>query len=324
MRAIQITEPGLDHVIPQNADLPEMKPGDLLVQVKAASLNPVDYKLATNGHPSWQYPHTLGVDGAGEVVQVGSDVQGIEVGAKVFFHADLARSGSFAEYIQVDHRAVTRLPKSWSFEEGAALPCAGLTAYQALVRVCGLKAGQTVVIQGGAGGVGSFAVQIAHALGARVISTASPAKHELVRSLGADVVIDYRDQNLKEQILQAAGGGVDVVLDTVNRASATRSLELLHPEGQLAFIAGRPEPEAVQNLGYRVHVHDVMLGSAHARQDDAAIRDLSQMGTELAQLVLDGKVKILISEQITLEEIPEWLVKLKAGEVPFGKVVARI
>lgn len=325
MKAILLTEPGLQNLQLGQSTLADLKAGDLRIEVKATSLNPVDHKLSTNGHPSWTYPHTPGVDGAGVVLEVGPEVQGIQVGDRVFYHGDLTRAGSFAEQVLVDHRAVTVLPAEMSFEEGAALPCAGLTAYQALVRFCKLQAGQTVLVQGGAGGVGSFAVQIAHQWGARVIATASPAKHELVRSLGADEVIDYRDpEKMVEQVLQLSAGGVDIVLDTVSRASSTLGLQMVGPSGQLAFIAGRPEPEAVQQLGHPIKVHEVMLGGAHVRKDDAAIRDLSRMGEELSSMVVQGKVKVLISQHIGLPEIPEWLIKLKAGEVPFGKVVATL
>ena len=197
MRAWVVASAGrLGELELQEVAAPVPRPGEVLVRVCAVSLNPVDAKLIHGGHPQWRYPHVPGVDGAGIVEAVGDGDLRVREGDRVCFHHDLSRPGTFAQFVSVAAHVLSRVPDGVSFETAAALPCAGGTALQALDRKMHVRGGQTILIHGGSGGVGSFAVQIAKARAARVIATASPRNHEFVRELGADVVLDYRHADL--------------------------------------------------------------------------------------------------------------------------------
>jgi NADPH:quinone reductase-like Zn-dependent oxidoreductase len=196
---------------------PKVGPGEILVSVRAAGVNPVDWKVMSGGLDpliTTAFPVIPGWDVAGVVEAVGLDTPEFSVGDEVMAYArkDWIQAGSFAEKMTVPVRAAARKPASLSFEQAAALPLAGLTAYQSLHRL-GLKSGQTVLVHGANGGVGSFAVQIAAAAGARVIGTASPRNHERIRDLGGEPVA-YGD-GLGERIRALAPDGVDLVADYV-------------------------------------------------------------------------------------------------------------
>ena len=197
MKALLLDKPGsLETLRIGGINLPSPDRQEVLVKVKAAALNPVDYKLAADGVDSWQYPFVLGLDVAGIVEAVGSQVEQWQKGDRIFYHGSLLRNGAYAEYTIAPTRVVTAIPESLSFIEAAAIPCAGFTAYQALHRKIGIKAGQTILVQGGSGGVGGFAVQIAKAASLKVVATCSQANLDYVRDLGADYAIDYRHEDV--------------------------------------------------------------------------------------------------------------------------------
>lgn len=186
MQAILVERPGPRSALRLGeAPLPQPGPGQLRVRVHAVGLNPADYQLAHYGHPAWRYPHVLGLDAAGTIDALGEGVTAWRPGEAVYYHGDLSRPGCFAEYALVAAHVVAPLPARLSFPQAAALPCAGFTAYQALHRRLHVQAGQTVLVQGGAGGVGGFAVQLAAHAGLRVITTASPRNFDWVRPLAA-------------------------------------------------------------------------------------------------------------------------------------------
>ena len=217
---------------------PKVGPGEILVDVRAAGVNPVDWKVLSGGLDPLMttiFPVIPGWDVAGVVTAVGLDVPEFSVGDAVMAYArkDWVQAGSFAEKMTVPVRAAARKPDSLSFAQAAALPLAGLTAYQSLHRL-GLTAGQTVLVHGANGGVGSFAVQIAAAAGARVIGTASPRSHERVRGLGAEPVA-YGD-GLEERVRALAPDGVDLVVDYVGGV-LEQTLAVLAPGGRHGSIA---------------------------------------------------------------------------------------
>ena len=166
MKALVMDQPG-----PPNQwyiadiDQPEPNAGEVRVRVHAAGLNPADYKIAAGGHPAWQYPFVIGLDVAGTIDALGPDVAGWQIGDRVFYHGDFSRPGGYADYSITKAHAITAIPEGISFIEAAALPCAGLAAYQSIFRKLHLQPGQTVLVQGGAGGVGGFAVQLATHVG---------------------------------------------------------------------------------------------------------------------------------------------------------------
>ncbi len=195
--------------------VPESGVGQVRLRVEACGLNPVDWKVA-RGSAAWSWPHILGLDVAGTIDVIGPGVTtpaddgtsalrpDLAVGDRVALYHDLRRPGGLAQYTVVDALAVAHVPAAVTAVEAAALPSAGMTAYQALVRRLRLAAEQTVLITAGAGGVGGYAIQIAKGLGARVIATASTTKLEAVRALGADEVIDYRVAGGPEAVAMAA------------------------------------------------------------------------------------------------------------------------
>ncbi|OOE14278.1 zinc-binding dehydrogenase [Fictibacillus arsenicus] len=298
--------------------------GEVLVKIKAAGLNPVDYKTATNGNPNWSYPHILGVDAAGVIEEIGEDVTGFQKGDRVFYHGNLTKKGGFAEFAVTTAHTVARIPDELSFEEAAALPCAGMTAYQALIRKMNLQSGETILIHGGAGGVGGFAIQLAKNIGAKVITTCSPENEEYVKELGADYVIFYKTEDVHARILEITKNtGVNAVLDTVSRDNATQSLQSIAFNGRIAFIAGNPDYSSVKPFSQALSFHEIALGAAHFSNNWEAQKDLATMNEELANLVVEGELSSMISEKVTLEEVPVALIKLSERHVK-GKIVAVI
>ncbi|MDR7384566.1 NADP-dependent oxidoreductase [Promicromonospora iranensis] len=217
---------------------PHIGPDTLLVRVRAASVNPVDWKIRQGyleGLIDTTFPAIPGWDVAGVVEQVGLDTPEFQVGDEVYGYVrkDTVQGGTFAELVAAPVRTLARKPASLSFEEAAAVPLAGLTAYQA-IRRAGVTEGQTVLVHAAAGGVGAFAVQLAKALGARVIGTASEGNHEFLRALGAEPVT-YGD-GLADRVRSVAPDGVDVALDFAGGEAVATSAEVLADGGTIASI----------------------------------------------------------------------------------------
>jgi NADPH2:quinone reductase len=239
MRAITYSKFGSADVL-ELTDQPDphIGPDTLLVRVKAASVNPVDWKIRQGyleGLIDTTFPAIPGWDVAGVVEQVGLDTPEFQVGDEVYGYVrkDTVQGGTFAELVAAPVRTLARKPASLSFEEAAAVPLAGLTAYQAIQRA-GVTEGQTVLVHAAAGGVGAFAVQIAKALGARVIGTASEGNHEFLRGLGAEPVT-YGD-GLVDRVRSVAPDGVDVALDFAGGEAVAISAEVLAAGGTIASI----------------------------------------------------------------------------------------
>ncbi len=214
----------------QTLPIPQPQSGQVRIRVRAASVNPVDWKLAQRAAPG---SHSIpGRDLSGVIDAVGPDAGSWHVGQAVIA---VAPGGSYTEYALAPIRAVALKPAHMSFEEAAGIPIVGETGWRAMVVVANVQRGQRVLIQGGAGGVGSSAVQIAKARGAYVIATASPSHNALLRSLGADEVIDYHDAHAEEAIRN-----VDVVLNTVDAQTGERSVGMIKPGGILVSVVGAP------------------------------------------------------------------------------------
>ncbi|MDQ0200345.1 zinc-binding dehydrogenase [Neobacillus ginsengisoli] len=307
-------------------DVQTPKPGneELLVEVHAVGLNPVDYKTATGGNPNWSYPHILGLDVTGVVAETGEGVTQWKKGDRVVYHGNLTKKGGFAEYTVATAHTVSRIPDRVTFEDAAAIPTAGYTAYQSLFRKLPFRQVETILIHGGAGGVGGFGIQLAKYAGKTVISTASSHNHDYVKSLGADYVIDYREEDVIAKVMEITNGrGVDTVVDAVSRQSATDSLNMLAFMGHIVFIAGAPDFTIIKPFTKSVSYHEIALGAAHQSGDVKAEKDLALIGDEMLALVAQGKVSSMLKEVITLDEIPEALIRLSERHVK-GKIVAKI
>lgn len=239
-RAIIIEEYGDANRLKEGqVELPELKEHQVLIKVQATSVNPIDWKLR-EGYLAqmmdWQFPIILGWDVAGEIAAVGSQVTNWQIGDIVFARPETTRFGTYADYTVVDDELLVKIPENVSVAEAAAVPLAGETAYQALFTHGHLKADETVLIHAGAGGVGIYAIQLAKAVGATVITTASAKNHDLLKNLGADQVIDYRTTDFAE-VLE----NVDLVFDTMGGEVQAKSFAVLDSEGRLVSIVGQPE-----------------------------------------------------------------------------------
>jgi NADPH:quinone reductase-like Zn-dependent oxidoreductase len=219
----------------QYGDVPDPAAGagELLVEVHAASVNAADWKMRAGSYaPVSHFPYVPGRDFSGVVAALGEGAVGLEVGDPVFGVCDVGQEGAYAERIAIKAALVAKKPDALSHAECAALALAGLTALVSIEDTLQLASGETILIQGGAGGVAGFAIQLAKHLGARVVTTASAANHAYVRGLGADEIIDYRTEDFTHKV-----SGCDAVLDTVGGEVALKSFSVLRLGGRAAFIA---------------------------------------------------------------------------------------
>ncbi|MFL6569579.1 MAG: NADP-dependent oxidoreductase [Chthoniobacterales bacterium] len=264
---------------------PEPKDDQVLVHVIAAALNPVDTAVRQGfmrQRTGEKFPMIIGYDIAGVVEKVGAKVTKLKVGDPVYAYLTMD-GGGYAEYAVASEKEAVRKPKALTFEEAAAVPLAGSTAWQALIDTAKLQSGQTVLIHGGSGGVGSLAVQIAKARGAKVIATASTANQETLKQLGVDQAIDYTQTNFEEQVKD-----VDVVLDTVGKDTLARSYGVVKKGGIVVTIAGKPDQPEAEKRGIRV---------AGMRTEPKA-----ETLEELTKLAEAGKLKPIISQVLPLSE----------------------
>jgi NADPH:quinone reductase len=326
MRAVLLDAPSPPSSL-RVGEVKDPKPSldEVLVRVQAASLNPVDFKVAAIGSERWSYPHVLGVDASGVIEQVGAKVTDWGVGDRVLYHTTWRRTGTFAELSTVPSHTIARLPESVSYVDAAAIPCAGLTAYNALNRRLHCKSGDLVLVHSGSGGVGGFAIQLAKHFGATVVTTCSAANVDYVRDLGADEVIDYRTENIFERGRQIAGPRLfDAIIDTIGPRNGVDNLQLLAPEGGVAFIAGIPDLSKIDALPHSVAIHDIGLGGVLvAPQFRRQQEDLARMASEMIALIERSEIRSTVSRVITLEEIPQALATLAEGHVR-GKIVAKM
>src|SRR6266478_5635305 len=250
MKAVVIHEYGGPEVLKyEDISRPEPKDDQLLIRVIAAGVNPVDGKIrsgmfAKEGKRA--FPIILGGDVAGVVEKVGSTITKFKAGDPVFAYVSLDNSGGYAQYAVVTEREAAPKPKSLTYVEAAAVPIVAMTAWQALIDTAKLKAGQTVLIHGGSGGVGSFAIQIAKERGARVIATASTVNQDLLKELGADVAVDYTKTKFED-----VAKDVDVVLDSVGKDTLTRSYGVLKKGGFIVSLVAEPDQAELDKHGIR-------------------------------------------------------------------------
>ena len=250
MKAIRIhAYGGPEQMQLEDAPIPSCGTHDLLVRVVAAGINPVDWKIRAGAMAQAvpkSFPFTLGSDAAGVVSAVGGAATGFKTGDEVFFYAEFARGGSYAEYVAVNASQVALKPRTVPFAAAAAMPTPGQAAWTALVDTAKIESGMRVLIHGGAGALGSVAVQLAKAQGLHVVATASGRGVELVKSLGADEVINHRQQRFQDMVK-----GVDVVLDTLGRPTQDASWATLKPGGILVATAMPPSPQRASAAGVR-------------------------------------------------------------------------
>jgi len=293
--------------INNNAPKPVPGPNQVLVEVYAASLNPVDKGIAAGYLKEMVHlPATLGGDFSGVVVQVGEAVSDFKKGAMVYGQAIILNgsSGSLAQFAAANAGNTAYQPKQLTFTEAASLPLAGVSALQALEEHIKLKTGQKILIHGGAGGIGSIAVQIAKSLGAFVAATASAKDKDYVKSLGADKAIDFRSENF-EDILK----DYDAVLDTVSGEATNKSLKVLKKGGVIVSLLAHADPK----LAEKYHV------TAIGQMTNTNTKNLNR----LTEFVNAGKIKPQVDKVFPLNQTLEAFQHLSLGH-PRGKVVIKI
>lgn len=290
MQAIQIQQFGGPEVLTlHEIATPRPAADELLVRVRAAGVNPVDTGARSGRSAALTnatLPYVPGFDVSGEVVALGSAVTGFSIGERIYAMLDLRRGGGYAEYVLVKENEAAAMPINLTFAEAAALPLVALTAWQALFDTADLQPGQTVLIHGGAGGVGSIAVQLAKWRGARVIATGSDYSQDFLRELGADVTVDYRNQRFEDFAID-----VDMVLDTVGRDTQVRSLGIVREGGILVSLVGLV-PEA------RGPLPGIRAQSILVRADGSQLE-------QIAALLADGVIRPVVSYRFPLAEAPE-------------------
>jgi NADPH:quinone reductase-like Zn-dependent oxidoreductase len=310
---------------------PELGEDEVLVQIHAAGVNLLDSKIRDGEFKlilPYRLPLVLGHDVAGVVVKIGSRVRQFKPGDEVYARADDFCIGTFAEYIAVKEESLAIKPKTLSMEEAASIPLVGLTAWQALIEKADLKEGQKVFIQAGSGGVGTFAIQLAKHLGATVATTTSAKNAELVRSLGADVVIDYKTQDF-EKVLS----GYDLVLNSQDPKTLEKSLRVLKPGGQLISISGPPDPAFAEQFGLNRFLKLVMrLLSRGVRKKARRLgirysflfmRAQGQQLSEITSLIESGLIRPVVDKVFPFEKTREALAYVETGRAK-GKVVITV
>jgi NADPH:quinone reductase-like Zn-dependent oxidoreductase len=299
MRAVVIHETGGPEVLHyEETERPDPGDGEVLIRVRAASVNPVDWKYR-RGLSEKPLPAVLGNDASG-TVEV-SRAEAFAEGDDVF---GIVASGGYAEFATTPAALIARKPAALSHEHAAAIPVAGMTAWQALFDRGGLERGQTALIAGAAGGVGHFAVQFAKRAGARTIGTGSTRNREFVLGLGADEYVDYTEQDVADVVQDA-----DVVLDTVGGEVTASLVPAVRPGGIIVTIAAAPPEDAARQRGARA---ELLITSPEAEL-------LAQIG----DLVASGEVRVEIAEALPLTEVARAHELSESGHVR-GKIVLTV
>ena len=315
------------------ADVPEppLRDDEVLVEVHAAGVNLLDSKIKGGEFKPilpYRLPLILGHDVAGVVVKVGPKVTQFRLGDEVYARLDDFRIGSFAEFAAVKEASLALKPKGLSMEQAASIPLVGLTAWQALIESAQLQRGQKVFIQAGSGGVGTFAIQLAKHLGATVATTASSTNAALVKSLGADVVVDYRTQDFEEVLHD-----YDVVLNSQDAKTLEKSLRVLQRGGKLISISGPPDPAFANAIGApgwlrlvlrvlsagirrRAQGRDVSYSFLFMKANGAQLR-------EITRLIESGAIRPVIDRVFAFDATNEALAYVESGRAK-GKVVIKL
>lgn len=310
---------------------PELRDGDVLIQVHAAGVNPLDSKIRDGEFKlilPYRLPLILGNEVAGVVVRVGPKVRRFKPGDEVYARPDKDRIGTFAEFIAIREADLAIKPKDLSMEEAASIPLVGLTAWQALIEKANLKKGQKVLIHAGSGGVGTFAIQLAKHIGATVATTTSTANVDLVRNLGADIVIDYKKDDF-EKVLS----GYDVVLNSLGKDTLERSLRVLKPGGKLISISGPPDPDFANELGSGWFLRLVMrLLSSGIRKKAKRhrvsysflfMRASGDQLREITSLIDSGIIRPVVDRVFPFASTSDALAYVETGRAK-GKVVVKV
>ncbi len=324
MKAIHVHSFGGPEVMQyEEAEDPSAGPGQVLIQVSAAGVNPVDTTFRSGAHPlskSLKLPWTPGIDAAGEVIEAGEGVEGFKAGDKVF---GAAMTGSYAEKTALNALRTAHIPSNLSFEDCASLPVVLYTAFNAVVVKAGIQPGQTMLVHAGAGGVGSMAIQIAKAAGARVITTvSSKEKADVAASLGADVVVNYRDEDFAERCVAETGGaGVDAVIEMVSADNFDGSCRALKKGGTMVLLGAGTGKNPVGSVTYPpFYSKDIDVRGMSLFNADPVFSDMIR---QVNHLLETEKVRPVVGEVIPIAEAARAHEVLMTGKVA-GKIVLKV
>jgi NADPH:quinone reductase-like Zn-dependent oxidoreductase len=314
-------------------DLPEpsLHDEDVLVEIHASGINLLDSKIRDGEFKlilPYRPPFILGHDVAGTVIRVGSGVRQFKPGDEIYARPRDGGIGTFAQFIAMNEADVALKPKNLTMEEAASIPLVGLTAWQVLVERARLEKGQKVLIHAGSGGVGTFAIQLAKHLGATVATTTSTANIELVKSLGVDVVIDYKKQDFDKVL-----SGYDVVLNSLDGGTLQKSLNVLKPGGKLISISGPPDPDFARQQGLNWFLRQVMRflsfgirRKANGRQISYSFMFMRANGEQLRQItsLIEAQIIRPVMDRVfPFEATNEALAYIETGRSK-GKVVVKL
>lgn len=317
----------------QLVELPEpaVKDNEVLVQIHAASINQIDNKLKSGEFKlilPYKFPLILGHDVAGIVTKIGSKVSRFKVGDEIFAQPAVFKIGTFAEYIAINETDVSLKPKNISMEEAASIPLVGLTAWQALIEKANLKKGQKVFIQAGSGGVGTFAIQLAKHLGATVATTTSASNIDLVKSLGADIVIDYKKDDFETMLKD-----YDVVLNSQDTKTLEKSLRILKPNGKVISISGPPDVDFAKQMDspwYLKLIMKILSSGINGKAKRLGVnysflfmRANGNQLTEISALINNGVIKPVLDKVFPFEQTNEAMTYVESGRAK-GKVVVKV
>ena len=310
---------------------PELRDDDVLVQIHAAGVNLLDSKIRDGEFKlilPYRLPLILGNDAAGVIVKVGPKVRRFKLGDEVYARPDQNRIGTFAEFIAMNEADVAMKPKNLTMEEAASIPLVGLTAWQVLIERGNLKRGQKVLIHAGSGGVGTLAIQLAKHVGATVATTTSAANVDLVKRLGADIVIDYKTDDF-EKVLS----GYDVVLNSLGKDTLEKSLSVLKPGGKLISISGPPDADFAKENGSNWFLQQVMRLLSFGIRTKAKRQRVSysflfmrangHQLSEITSLIESGIIRPVIDRVFPFEATNEALTYIETGRSK-GKVVVKV
>jgi len=308
LKAIILEEYGDVNVLKSaEVDRPTLRDDDVLIQVKSTSVNPVDWQIRSGYLQEsipYEFPLILGWDVAGIIAEVGANVTKFSVGDEVFASPDMMRNGTYAEYVAVDESKLAKKPKNVTFDEAGSIPLVGLTAWTCLVDKAKIQEGERVLIQAGAGGVGSFAIQLAKALGCWVAATGSEKNTEFLHQLGVDQVINYEAENF-EDVLEP----VDIVLDTLGGEVQDRCFKVLKKGGRLTATTTAPKEELAKKYG--VQAYQVSMGNDGKTLD------------EIRQLIETEKIRPVVGQVLTLDQVKEGHELSQTGHAQ-GKIVLTV
>jgi len=308
MKAIVFYEYGGPEVL-KYEDVPRPKPKEdqILARVIAAGVNPVDGMIRSGMFAKDEktaFPRILGADIAGVVEKTGSKITKFKAGDAVYAYISLDNEGGYAEYALATENEASPKPKSLDYVEAAAVPVVALTAWQALIDTAKLSAGETVLIHGGSGGVGTFAIQIAKGRGAKVIATASTANQDLLKQLGADVAIDYTKTKFED-----IAKDVDVVLDSVGKDTLARSYGVMKKGGFIVSLVARPDQAELAKRGLR--------GASLSAEPNS--NELAEIGN----LIDEKKIRVIVSQTFPLSEARKAHEQVATGHTR-GKIVLKV